>query len=135
MNSFADPPEHPGVRQIARAVCRPGHPEDRLFHLREQPRSGLFPVVQGGDRADMLRAAGMLRQAPSAGQVSLFTLPSHDDRGAGSRMLSRSRAGRSASDFAQHAAGERTDAADVASNRELMADLAAEGFSAETGDA
>ena len=101
---------------------------------RTTPRR-LVSGCTGGDRADMLRAAGMLRQAPSAGQVSLFTLPSHDDRGAGSRMLSRSRAGRSASDFAQHAAVERTDAADVASNRELMADLAAEGFSAETGDA
>ena len=74
-------------------------------------------------------------QAHPAGQVSLFTSPSHDDRGAGNWMLSRSCAGRKASDFAQHAAVERTDAADVASNRELMADLAAEGFSAETGDA
>ena len=59
MNSFADPPEHPGVLQIARAVCRPGRPEDRLFHLREQPRGGLFPVVQGGSR----------RHAPAAGEL------------------------------------------------------------------
>ncbi len=51
------------------------------------PAAACFRLYRG-DRADMLRRPGT-GQAPSAGQASLFTPPSHDDRCVGSRMLSR----------------------------------------------